>query len=47
VLPPRLRLVSVTASQGAYSSTTGVWTVGSLAEGASATLTIVVQVLGP
>jgi adhesin/invasin len=47
VLPPRLRLVSATASQGAYSSTTGVWTVGSLAEGASATLTIVVQVLGP
>lgn len=47
VLPPRLELVSATASQGAYSSTTGVWSVGSLAEGATATLTIVVQVLGP
>lgn len=46
-LPARLQLVSATASQGAYSSTTGVWSVGSLDEGATATLTIVVRVLGP
>ena len=46
-LPPRLQLVSATASQGAYSSATGVWSVGSLDEGAEATLTIVVRVLAP
>ena len=46
-LPPRLQLVSATASQGAYSSATGLWSVGSLDEGAEATLTIVVRVLAP
>lgn len=45
-VPPRLQLVSATASQGAYSSATGVWSVGSLDEGDQATLTIVVRVLG-
>lgn len=47
LLPARLQLVSATASQGAYSSATGIWSVGSLDEGAEATLTIVARVLGP
>ena len=47
LLPPRLELVSATASQGTYAPSSGVWSVGSLDEGDEATLTIVVRILGP
>ena len=40
LLPPGLTYVSATAGQGNYASVTGVWTVGSVATGASATLTL-------
>jgi hypothetical protein len=46
-LPPRLELVSATATQGTYTAASGVWNVGSLDEGDQATLTIVARVLGP
>jgi len=45
LLPAGLVWVSDDSS-GAYDHTTGVWTIGSLADGASATLQIVAQVLG-
>lgn len=44
VLPAGLAFVSATASQGSYVSGTGLWTVGTLADEASATLTIVASV---
>ncbi|NUN10954.1 MAG: carboxypeptidase regulatory-like domain-containing protein, partial [Ignavibacteriaceae bacterium] len=44
VLPAGLAFVSSSASQGAYDNNTGVWTVGTLANGGSATLTIGVTV---
>src|SRR5262249_34917334 len=47
LLPSGLQLVNAFTSQGAYTGGTGVWTVGSLANGASATLTIIATVLGP
>ena len=40
VLPAGLTYVSSSAAQGSYNSSTGVWTVGTLASGASTTLTI-------
>ena len=40
VLPSGLTLTSNTPSQGTYNSTTGVWTVGNIANGANATLTL-------
>lgn len=43
-VPAGVTFVSATPSQGSYVSTTGVWTVGSLANGASATLTMNVTV---
>jgi uncharacterized repeat protein (TIGR01451 family) len=39
-LPVGLTYVSVAASQGAYDPETGVWAVGSLASGSTATLTV-------
>lgn len=39
-LPAGLTFVSYTASQGSYNPVTGIWTVGTLTVGASATLTI-------
>ena len=39
-LPVGLEFVDATASQGAYDAGTGVWTVGSLTNGGSATLAI-------
>jgi uncharacterized repeat protein (TIGR01451 family) len=45
VLPPELQLTGSTASQGAYSPLTGLWTVGDLAAGQSACLWIDVNVL--
>ena len=44
VLPSGLAFVSAAPSQGAYTAATGVWTVGSVANGASATLAIVATV---
>ncbi|QWP78940.1 DUF11 domain-containing protein [Lysobacter sp. K5869] len=43
-LPAGYTFVSSTATQGAYNSGTGVWTVGALARNANATLTIVATV---
>jgi uncharacterized repeat protein (TIGR01451 family) len=47
LLPVGLTFVSASASQGAYTSTTGVWSVGSLTNGASATLQVIVTVTQP
>jgi uncharacterized repeat protein (TIGR01451 family) len=44
LLPAGLTFVSATASQGAYASGTGIWTVGSVAQGANPTLAIVATV---
>lgn len=44
VLPAGLVYINSTASQGSYDNNTGVWAVGTLANGASATLSIGVQV---
>jgi uncharacterized repeat protein (TIGR01451 family) len=44
LLPAGLTFVSATPSVGSYSNSTGVWTVGSLANGANATLAIVATV---
>ncbi len=40
VWPGGLRLLSFSVSQGTYVTNTGVWTIGSLTSGASATLTL-------
>ena len=42
LLPASLTYVSSTASQGSYSNSTGIWTVGTVAVGATLTLTITV-----
>ncbi len=42
-LPARLSYVSSSASQGTYKPGSGVWSIGSLAKGAAATLTITVR----
>jgi uncharacterized repeat protein (TIGR01451 family) len=44
LLPAGLAFVSATPSQGSYDSSSGVWTVGSLAKNASATLSILAAV---
>ena len=44
LLPQGLNFVSATPSQGAYNKTTGVWTVGTVANTSSATLQIVATV---
>lgn len=44
LIPSGYTLVSATPSQGSYNPTTGVWTVGTLAPSASATLTFQLQV---
>jgi uncharacterized repeat protein (TIGR01451 family) len=46
-LPAGLTFVNATTSQGVYDETTGVWTVGDVADGGSATLTIFAQVTAP
>ncbi len=43
-LPDGVSYVSATPSQGSYDPGSGVWSVGDLADGASATLTLVVSV---
>jgi LPXTG-site transpeptidase (sortase) family protein len=45
-LPAGLTLVSATPSVGTYDSGTGVWNIGSLANGANATLSTVATVTG-
>jgi uncharacterized repeat protein (TIGR01451 family) len=45
-LPAGLSFVSSSPTQGTYNSTTGVWTVGSINSGTSATLTITATVTG-
>jgi uncharacterized repeat protein (TIGR01451 family) len=45
-LPAGLTFVSATPSQGSYVPGTGIWTVGALAVGASATLQIAATVTG-
>ncbi|MBN8589354.1 MAG: DUF11 domain-containing protein [Rhodothermia bacterium] len=44
VLPAAVTYVSSSASQGSYNNATGLWTVGTVAVGASLTLTITVTV---
>jgi choice-of-anchor A domain-containing protein/uncharacterized repeat protein (TIGR01451 family)/TQXA domain-containing protein len=44
ILPAGLTFVSASATQGSYNEATGIWNIGSLANGASATLTITVTV---
>ena len=41
-LPAGVTLVSATPSQGAYNSSTGLWTIGTIASGSNATLTLTV-----
>ncbi len=45
LLPAGYAYVSSTASQGSYAAPTGVWTIGNLANGASATLSITATVV--
>src|SRR5262249_43557479 len=47
VLPSSVAFVSAAASQGSYSSTSGIWTVGTVNPGAPQTLTITAQVTAP
>jgi len=44
ILPAGLNLVSFTPSQGTYNPATGIWNVGTLINGANATLSIVTNV---
>ncbi|HSP08010.1 MAG TPA: sortase [Candidatus Dormibacteraeota bacterium] len=44
LLPAGLQFVSYTATQGTYSSVTGVWNVGNMVNGATVTLVVVVKV---
>jgi uncharacterized repeat protein (TIGR01451 family) len=46
-LPAGVAFVSATTSVGTYDSASGLWTIGDFADGASATLTIVVTVGSP
>lgn len=45
ILPSTLQFISSTPSQGTYDSTSGVWLVGTLINGASATLSITAKIL--
>ncbi|HEX3152354.1 MAG TPA: hypothetical protein VHR66_30050 [Gemmataceae bacterium] len=47
LLPAGVTFVSASASQGTYSSATGLWTVGTVAPGATPTLAITVKVTAP
>jgi uncharacterized repeat protein (TIGR01451 family) len=46
-LPAGLSFITAAASQGSYSSTTGIWTIGTMAVGAPQTLTIQARVVSP
>ncbi|WP_146737604.1 DUF11 domain-containing protein, partial [Methanothermobacter tenebrarum] len=45
LLPAGLQFLSANASQGSYNETTGIWTIGELANGAVATLDIIAKVV--
>ena len=45
LLPAGFGFVSATPSVGSYDNVTGLWSVGDLANGASATLQLVAQIL--
>ncbi|MEZ6091142.1 MAG: hypothetical protein R3C05_24590 [Pirellulaceae bacterium] len=47
LLPEGVRFVSAAASQGAYDEVTGIWSVGSVARGASPTLEITATIETP
>ncbi len=47
LLPPGLQLANAITSQGAYDGGSGLWAVGSLPIGGSATLTIIATVISP
>ena len=44
-IPSSLKLIRYTATEGTFDKTTNIWTIGKLASDASATLTIVTEVL--
>jgi uncharacterized repeat protein (TIGR01451 family) len=44
ILPAGLDFVSTSTTVGSYSTTTGIWSIGDLANGASASLTLVAKV---
>ena len=46
LLPAGLQLTNATTTQGAYTGASGLWTIGSLANGANAILTIFATVIG-
>ena len=46
-LPPGLAFVSSTTSVGTYNPATGIWWIGGMADGASATLVVVAQATAP
>jgi uncharacterized repeat protein (TIGR01451 family) len=47
LLPSELTFVSATPSQGAYNPTTGLWTVGAVAQSTSVTMTLTATVNAP
>jgi uncharacterized repeat protein (TIGR01451 family) len=47
LLNPALQFVSANPSVGTYNSTSGIWTIGNLAYGVSATLNLVANVINP
>ncbi len=47
LLPSGLLFVNADASQGVYDNSSGLWTIGSLANGGTATLTIIARVISP
>jgi uncharacterized repeat protein (TIGR01451 family) len=47
LLPAGLRFVTATPAQGSYDSTTGTWTVGTVASGANTTLVLQATVTSP
>ena len=44
VLPARVQFVSYTATQGTYNQATGIWNIGTMVNGSTVTLSMVVQV---
>jgi uncharacterized repeat protein (TIGR01451 family) len=46
LLPSGLQLTNATTTQGVYTGANGLWTIGSLANGGSAVLTIFTKVIG-
>src|SRR5262249_28755830 len=46
-IPVSLQLLTQSESVGAYDSATGTWTIGTLANGGTATLTLTARVISP